>query len=72
MCKYEKVPDGMELLVKIRHHDPGTMATVYWEGEDLIRVEFASKVNGVAPGQSAVFLEDADVVGGGIIHSSHL
>lgn len=72
MCKYEKVSDGMELLVKIRHHDPGTMATVYWEGEDLIRVEFASKVNGVAPGQSAVFLEDADVVGGGIIHSSHL
>lgn len=72
VSKYDKIPDGLEALVKIRHHDPGTMAQIFNEGDDLVRVEFSSKVQGVAPGQSAVFLEDDTIVGGGIIHSSHV
>ena len=72
MSKYEQIKDGFEALVKIRHHDPGAMARLYNEGDDLIRVEFNTKVNGVAPGQSAVFLEDGTIVGGGIIHSSQV
>ncbi|MDA9774550.1 hypothetical protein N9B82_06295 [Saprospiraceae bacterium] len=37
-----------------------------------VQVEFMSNVRGVAPGQSAVFYEGDDVVGGGIIQSSLL
>lgn len=69
MQKYGKIEDGMEVLVKIRYKDKGAMATLYTEGEK-IRVEFRSKVNAIAPGQSAVFYEGEDVIGGGIIHSS--
>jgi tRNA-specific 2-thiouridylase len=39
---------------------------------DKLDVEFMANVRGVAPGQSAVFYEGDDVVGGGIIYSSVL
>jgi tRNA-specific 2-thiouridylase len=42
------------------------MATIYPVGND-ISVEFHANVKGIAPGQSAVFYEGDDVVGGGII-----
>ena len=35
-------------------------------------VKFYEKARGVAPGQSAVFYEDEDVIGGGIIQSGIL
>jgi tRNA-specific 2-thiouridylase len=37
-----------------------------------IAVEFLANVSGVAPGQSAVFFEGDDLVGGGIIYSGFL
>lgn len=71
--KYAQIPkEGLECLVKIRHHDPGTMGMVFQEADNSVRVEFLTNVKGVAPGQSAVFLEDGDVVGGGIIQSGDL
>ena len=36
----------------------------------MIRVEFIEAVKAIAPGQSAVFYEGEDVIGGGIIYSS--
>ena len=38
----------------------------------IVAVEFYANVRGVAPGQSAVFYEGDDVVGGGIIYGSSL
>lgn len=35
-----------------------------------IEVSFHANVKGIAPGQSAVFFEGDDVVGGGIIYGS--
>ena len=35
-----------------------------------VKVEFLANIKGIAPGQSAVFYEGDDVVGGGIIESS--
>ena len=67
--KYEQIPDGMELISKVRYHDAGTLSTVHQEG-DRVRVDFHAHVRGVAPGQSAVFYEGDDIVGGGIIHTS--
>ena len=46
--------------------DPGTIATVN-HLEDKLNVLFHSPVSAVAPGQSAVFYEGEDLVGGGII-----
>lgn len=69
--KYAQIPDGLETLTKIRYKDDGAMSRLM-NKDGQIEVEFFANVRGVAPGQSAVFYEGDDVVGGGIIHSSRL
>lgn len=64
--KYDALPDGMEALTKIRYRDRGTLSHLHLEG-DRLRVDFYAAAKGVAPGQSAVFYEGDDVLGGGII-----
>jgi len=64
--KYQAVQDGMEVLVKIRYKDKGTMGHLYMDG-DQVRVELLAPAAGIAPGQSAVFYEGDTVIGGGII-----
>jgi tRNA-specific 2-thiouridylase len=61
------LPENFETLTKIRYKDPGTMANVKHVGADQLEVLFHSPVSAVAPGQSAVFYEGDDLVGGGII-----
>ncbi|XZF16489.1 tRNA 2-thiouridine(34) synthase MnmA [Chitinophagaceae bacterium MMS25-I14] len=68
MIKYDRIPDGMEAVTKIRYRDAGTQSTLSMEG-DLVKVHFDHAVNSIAPGQSAVFYEGDDVIGGGIIRS---
>ena len=64
--KYETVPEGMEVITKIRYKDKGALSNIYAEGNKL-RVHFYEPVKSIAPGQSAVFYEGDDVIGGGII-----
>jgi len=67
LMKYATIPDGIEAATQIRYNSPGTLSTLRNEGDDKIHVEFHANVKGVAPGQSAVFYEGDDVIGGGII-----
>jgi tRNA-specific 2-thiouridylase len=67
--KYPAISDGMEALVKVRYKDAGTVCRLFNEANKL-KVLFDTEVKAVAPGQSAVFYEGDDVIGGGIIHSS--
>ncbi len=69
LVKYNSIEDGMVLNTKIRYKDSGTPASVFSEGKN-IRAEFIKEVKGIAPGQSAVFYENNDLVGGGIIQKS--
>ena len=64
--KYDGITDGMEATTKIRYKDQGTISNLYTD-EKGIRVQFYGEAKGVAPGQSAVFYEGDDVIGGGII-----
>ena len=66
MQKYDIVPDGMEAITKIRYKDKGSLSNIYAEGNQ-VRVHFYEPVKSIAPGQSAVFYEGDDVIGGGII-----
>lgn len=70
LIKYTQLAEGMEALVKIRYKDPGAPATLYPEN-DQIRVEFHAPVKAITPGQSAVFYEGNDIIGGGIILSAN-
>ena len=67
--KYDGITDGMEATTKIRYKDQGTLSNLYNQ-ENGVLVRFYENAKGVAPGQSAVFYEGDDVIGGGIIQRS--
>lgn len=69
MMKYPIITEGMEAITQVRYNDKGVMASLHPEGQD-VKVEFYANVRGIAPGQSAVFYEGDDVIGGGIIRGS--
>lgn len=69
LLKYDSIPDGMESVTKIRYKDKGALSHLYTENGQ-VRVQFYEDVKGIAPGQSAVFYEGDDVIGGGIIQRS--
>jgi len=66
LVKYDNIAGSMETTTKIRYKDPGTPATISMH-DNLMRVVFHRNVSAVAPGQSAVFYDDNDLVGGGFI-----
>jgi tRNA-specific 2-thiouridylase len=67
LIKYENLFSETEALTKIRYKDPGTISTVKQVDEQHAVVDFHLPVHAVAPGQSAVFYEGNDVLGGGFI-----
>jgi len=71
LIKYDHIDDGMEVSVKIRYKDSGNEATLY-NNERGIRVHFYDNAKGIAPGQSAVFYDGDDVIGGGIIQRENI
>lgn len=64
--KYEGLEAPTELTTKIRYKDAGSLSLVSPNNQG-VGVRFFEKAKGIAPGQSAVFYEGDDVVGGGII-----
>ncbi len=69
MGKFENIVEPMETLTKIRYKDAGSIANIEQEG-DRMKVIFNNHVKAIAPGQSAVFYDENDVIGGGWIQSS--
>ncbi len=66
LIKYDTITPGMEALTKIRYKDKGALSNLYQDGNSM-KIEFYESVKGIAPGQSAVFYEGDDVIGGGHI-----
>ena len=66
LLKYKTLPENYRALVRIRYKDAGYMATLTQE-ENRLRCNFDKPVLSVTAGQSAVFYEGEDVVGGGVI-----
>ena len=64
--KYDSIPDNFESLTKVRYKHQGEQSTLR-NLDNEIKVLFHKKVEGIAPGQSAVFYEGNDVLGGGFI-----
>lgn len=69
MMKYPAVVAGMEATTQVRYNDGGVVSSLQPVGDD-VEVSFYANVKGIAPGQSAVFYEGDDVIGGGIIQAS--
>ena len=64
--KISSLDGETEALTKVRYKDNGTPSTISMDG-DRVKVEFHAPVIGIAPGQSAVFYDGDDVIGGGFI-----
>lgn len=69
--KYDGITDGMEAITKIRYKDKGALSNLYM-AEQGVNVRFYENVKSIAPGQSAVFYEGNDVIGGGVIQRGEL
>ena len=63
----EKIEKPIKAKVKIRYNDIGHEAVIEQTDTDKIRVVFEQPQKAITPGQSAVFYEGDDVIGGGII-----
>jgi tRNA-specific 2-thiouridylase len=66
MVKYAHVDDFTPSNIKIRYKDVGHHGFLFQEGSRM-KVLFDHEVKAIAPGQSAVFYEGNDVIGGGWI-----
>jgi len=69
MIKYPDAFNGMETITKIRAHHTGAPAYIQQEAGKM-HVQFHEKVDAIAPGQSAVFYDGNDVIGGGHIETA--
>lgn len=66
LVKYASLDGPTEAVTKIRYKDPGAISTLLQTG-DQVQVDFSHSVKGIAPGQSAVFYEGEDLIGGGFL-----
>lgn len=66
MVKYAQLDAPMEAITKIRYKDSGHLGELEQHGTEM-KVRFYDTVSAIAPGQSAVFYEGNDVIGGGFI-----
>ncbi len=67
LMKYEKLEKPVKSNVKIRYKDSGAPATIEQIDDSHVKVIFDEPKKSITPGQSAVFYEGDDVIGGGII-----
>ncbi|AIM36747.1 thiouridylase [Sphingobacterium sp. ML3W] len=66
LVKYASLEQPMEAISKVRYKDAGALSTISQEG-DMVKIDFVHNVKGIAPGQSAVFYEGNDLIGGGFL-----
>jgi len=66
LVKYASITQPLEAITKIRYKDAGALSSIVQNGDNMA-VEFHHAVSGIAPGQSAVFYEGQDLLGGGFL-----
>lgn len=66
LIKYAHIHEPLEAVTKIRYKDAGMLSHIV-EENGMMKVDFHHRVKGIAPGQSAVFYEGKDLLGGGFL-----
>jgi tRNA-specific 2-thiouridylase len=67
LMKFGNIPVQCKAKVKIRYKDEGSSAVIEQTSSDIVKVIFDEPKKSITPGQSAVFYDGSDVIGGGII-----
>jgi tRNA-specific 2-thiouridylase len=71
LIKFATLDEPMEAVTRIRYKDKGTSGMIQSVGGN-VKVTFHAPVSAVTPGQSAVFYDNDDVIGGGFISKEAL
>jgi tRNA-specific 2-thiouridylase len=66
LMKYDQINNLNNIITKIRYKDKGAFSTLNEENNKIF-IKFVEKVSAITSGQSAVFYEGDDLIGGGII-----
>jgi tRNA-specific 2-thiouridylase len=61
------IQDGMALQAKVRYRQTQQPCHVFYDGPDVLRVEFDTPQRAVTPGQALVLYQGDTVLGGGTI-----
>ena len=69
LTKCPDFEDGMHVTCRSRYRSAGTSARLYHLEDEKVEVVFEEPVFAITPGQSAVFYDGDDLLGGGIIES---
>ena len=69
MMKLSTIESPLHCSVKIRYKDKGSAAVIEQIDDDTMKVSFDEPKKSITPGQSAVFYDGDDVIGGGIIET---
>ena len=64
---FEKPPESIRALIKIRYNHPGTLGTITPLANGSARIKLDIPQRAITPGQASVFYQDDLVVGGGWI-----
>jgi len=67
MMKYGEILSPTNAKVKVRYKDEGNSAMIEQIDDHEIQITFDTPKKAITPGQSAVFYEGNDIIGGGII-----
>jgi tRNA-specific 2-thiouridylase len=67
MIKYADCRAPLRVNVKIRYKDSGGLAMIRTLDDGRVKIMFDEKRRAITPGQSAVYYEADDIVGGGVI-----
>jgi tRNA-specific 2-thiouridylase len=65
---FGQIPSGLlSVSAKIRYNSSAAPATLSYLGDDKVKLAFATPQRSITPGQSVVFYDGEEVLGGGII-----
>ena len=63
----QKVENGAEIQVRIRHRAPLVNAKIFFENDGTAKIKLADEQRAITSGQSVVFYSNEVCLGGGII-----
>jgi tRNA-specific 2-thiouridylase len=67
LVRHDRIADEIQVTAKIRYNDPGHPGKLSQNADGVIQIVFDEPKRAITPGQSVVFYQEDEVLGGGVI-----